>query len=125
MRIFNEVTRIFTILMAVLLMAGCSWNSTMGDGDRFHVASTSSAFAPSVTTVVDKETGAFSTYAGPSVVGQLAGAAGTAAGGYLLGVGIAKSGTTVSQNGGGATQTQLQGQIQGQAQGVAVNGRGR
>ena len=89
--------------LPVLLLNACAYNSTMGDNDRFHVSSTASMFAPSVTTVLDTKTDSASTYAGPSIVGQVANAAGNVAGGYLLGQGIGKSGTKVSQNGGGAT----------------------
>ena len=86
-----------------LLLSGCSFHSTMGVNDRFQVDSTASAFAPSVTTVTDTTSGVASTYAGPSIVGQVAGATSNVAGGYLLGQGIGKSGTRVTQNGAGAT----------------------
>lgn len=126
------------LTLPVMLLQACSYNSTMGVNDRFQVASTASFFAPSVTTVLDTKTDSASTYAGPSIVGQVANAAGTVAGGYLLGQGIGKSGTTVSQNGGGAqsgsvsnalsgsksTQYQGQGQLQGQAQGQ-LQGQGQ
>jgi len=92
------------ILIAISIFStGCAYNSTMGQDDRFQVASTASFFAPSVTTVLDTKTDSASTYAGPSIVGQVANAAGTVAGGYLLGQGIGKSGTKVTQNGGGAS----------------------
>ena len=117
-------------LIPTLLLSGCAYNSTMGENDRFQVSSTASLFAPSVTAVLDTKTDSASVYAGPSIVGQTAQAAGTVAGGYLLGQGIGKSGTKVTQNGGGASQTQtggnqsqgqLQGQAQGQFQGVVNN----
>ena len=90
-------------LILTVSLNACAWNSTMGQNDRFQVASTASLFAPSVTTVVDTKTDSASTYAGTSIIGQLANAAGTVAGGYLLGQGIGKSGTKVTQNGGGAS----------------------
>jgi len=90
------------VSLACLLTQACAFNSTMGENDRFQVSSTASLFAPSVTTVLDTKTDSASTYAGSSIVGQVANAAGNVAGGYLLGQGIGKSGTTVSQNGGGA-----------------------
>jgi len=101
-------------LIAVSLQA-CAWNSTMGQDDRFQVASTASFFAPSVTTVVDtKNPGALpSTYAGPSVVGQLAQAAGVTAAGAFVGHGLGKSGTNVSQNGGGAQSNSLSNSLSG------------
>jgi hypothetical protein len=127
--------KLFIAVIFASLQA-CAYNSTMGQDDRFQVASTASFFAPSVTTVLDTKTDSASTYAGPSIVGQVANAAGTVAGGYLLGQGIGKSGTTVSQNGGGAQSgsvsnalsssksTQYQGQQQGQLQGQ-IQGQGQ
>lgn len=115
MRLLFIIISILT-LISVVFLSGCAYNSTMGDNDRFHVASTASLFAPSVTTVVDTKTDSASTYAGSSIVGQVANAAGNVAGGYLLGQGIGKAGTTVSQSGGGATATSNASQIQGQGQ---------
>ena len=79
-----------------MLAVGCSYHTKMGENDRYHVDSTANMFAPSVTTVTDTKADMSSTYAGPSIAGQLVNAAGTVAGGYLLGAGIAKSGTNNS-----------------------------
>ena len=96
--------KLIFVALSIVLNA-CAYNSTMGVNDRFQVATTASMFAPSVTTVVDTKTDSASTYAGPSIVGQVVNAAGGVAGGYLLGQGIGKSGTRVTQNGGGASAT--------------------
>lgn len=110
------------LLLLIPLLTACSYHSTMGVGERFHVDSTASLFAPSVTTVTDTKVDSATTYAGPSVIGQVVNAAGTVAGGYLLGAGIAKSGNTTVSNqnmpiagGGNATTSQSQGQLQLQA----------
>lgn len=119
--------KILLMLPLLPILTACSYHSTMGVNDRFHVDSTASLFAPSVTTVTDTRVDSASTYAGPSITGQLVNAAGNVAGGYLLGAGIAKSGNNTSvsnQNipvaaGGNAastaTTTQSQGQLQLQA----------
>ena len=108
--------------LILAMLSGCAYNSTMGLNDRFQVATTASMFAPSVTAVVDTKTDSATVYAGPSIVGQTAQAAGTVAGGYLLGQGIGHSGTKVTQNGGGATQSQTGGSVIGgnQVQGQAI-----
>ena len=112
-----------TLVLPVLMLNACAYNSTMGENDRFQVASTASFFAPSVTTVLDTKTDSAATYAGPSIVGQVANAAGTVAGGYLLGVGIGKSGTTVSQTGGGASSSSIsQSNAAGGIGGTAISG---
>lgn len=103
-------------IVTLLFLSACSYHSTMGEKDRFHVDSTASFFAPSVTTVVDTRTDTASTYAGPSIAGQVLNAAGTVAGGYLLGAGIAKSGNTSvsNQNTPIANTNQAQWQLQQQ-----------
>ena len=95
------------ILIPALLLNACAYNSTMGKNDRFEVSSTTSLFAPSVTTVVDTSNPDVvpATFAGQSLFTQLGAVAGPVAGGYLLGQGIGKSGTKVTQNGGGASAT--------------------
>jgi hypothetical protein len=97
------------ILTAVpLLLNACAYNSTMGVNDRFQVASTASFFAPSVTTVIDTQNpnALPPTFAGPSIVGQVANAAGTVAAGAFIGNGLSKNhGTSVNQSGGGAVAT--------------------
>ena len=87
--------KLITIL-SLLLLSACSYHSTMGNNDRFQVDSMASLFAPSITTVTDIETNTASHYAGPSIMGQTLNAAGTVAGGYLLGAGIAKSGDSIN-----------------------------
>lgn len=101
-----------------LLLTACSYHSTMGVDERFNVDSTASLFAPSVTTVTDTRIDIATTYAGPSIAGQVLNAAGTVAGGYLLGAGIAKSGNTSvsNQNTPVASPVQNQGQLQNQMQ---------
>lgn len=108
-------------LFLLLTITACTHHNAMGIGGRFHVDSTASLFAPSVTTVTDTQAGIASTYAGPSIIGQVAQAAGTVAGGYLIGQGLSRTGDNVSvanQNQptayGGSTQ-QTQGQMQMQA----------
>ena len=91
--------KLITIL-SLLLLSACSYHSTMGNNDRFQVDSMASLFAPSITTVTDVETNTASHYAGPSIIGQTLNAAGTVAGGYLLGAGIAKSGDSISNTNG-------------------------
>ena len=93
---------IASTIALTLAITGCAYHSTMGENKRFHVDSTSSLFAPSVTTVTDTKHDSAQTFAGPSVAGQLAGAAAVASGSALIGAGLRKSGTSVSQNGGGA-----------------------
>lgn len=91
-----------------LTLNACAYNSTMGVNDRFQVASTASFFAPSVTTVVDTQNpnALPPSFAGPSIVGQVANAAGTVAAGALIGNGLSKNhGTSVNQSGGGAVAT--------------------
>lgn len=105
---------LYALLMASL--TGCAYHSTMGSGDRFHVDSTASLFAPSVTTVTDTKVDSATTYAGPSIAGQVLNAAGTVAGGYLLGAGIAKSGNTSVSNQNTPVASPIQNQGQGQNQ---------
>lgn len=114
------------IALPLLMLQACAYNSTMGQDDRFQVATTASLFAPSVTTVVDtKNPDALpSTYAGPSIAGQIAQAAGTTAAGAFVGHGLGKSGTQVNQHSGGASSSSVSGavssskstQLQGQGQ---------
>jgi hypothetical protein len=93
------------ILVLPILLNACAYNSTMGTNDRFQVASTASFFAPSVTAVIDTKhpDALVPTFAGPSIVGQLANAAGNVAAGAFIGSGLKGSGTKVSQTGGGAS----------------------
>lgn len=105
---------LYTLLMASL--TGCANHSTMGIDDRFSVDSTANLFAPSVTTVTDTKVDTASTYAGPSIAGQVLNAAGTVAGGYLLGAGIAKSGNTSVSNQNTPVANPVQNQGQGQNQ---------
>lgn len=85
-------------ILSLFFLSACSYHSTMGNNDRFQVDSMASLFAPSITTVTDTETNTASHYAGPSIMGQTLNAAGTVAGGYLLGAGIAKSGDNTTVN---------------------------
>lgn len=124
------------ILIPAILMSGCAYNSTMGVNDRFQVASTTSLFAPSVTTVVDTLNPDVTppTFAGQSLFTQLGAVAGPVAGGYLLGNGIGKAKTNVSQGGAvsgsvsgavsksNSSARQNQGQVQLQGQGQTLGG---
>jgi hypothetical protein len=94
-----------TFVLPIMLLNACAYNSTMGTNDRFQVASTASFFAPSVTAVIDTKhpDALVPTFAGPSIVGQLANAAGNVAAGAFIGSGLKGSGTKVSQSGGGAS----------------------
>jgi hypothetical protein len=93
------------LILTIILLNACAYNSTMGTNDRFQVASTASFFAPSVTAVIDTKhpDALVPTFAGPSIVGQLANAAGNVAAGAFIGSGLKGSGTKVSQSGGGAS----------------------
>ena len=94
-----------TLVLSVIMLNACAYNSTMGVNDRFQVASTASFFAPSVTAVIDTKhpDALVPTFAGPSIVGQLANAAGNVAAGAFIGSGLKGSGTKVSQSSIGAS----------------------
>jgi hypothetical protein len=93
------------LTVSIAMLSGCAYNSTMGTNDRFQVSSTASFFAPSVTAIVDTQhpDALVPSFAGPSIVGQLANAAGNVASGAFIGSGLKGSGTKVSQSGGGAS----------------------
>jgi hypothetical protein len=94
----------------------------MGASDEFEVNSVANAFAPSVTCVSNVSANHLSCYAGPSIIGQTLDAAGTVAGGYLLGQGIGKAGTNVTTSQSGAASA-VAAQVQGQAQQFSVRTR--
>ncbi len=81
-----------------LLVTGCSYNGTTGLRDQIEVSTRSELFAPSVTIVVDNETGKEYVFSGSSIMGQLSGPAAVAVGMDKIGSGMRKSGTNVTNN---------------------------
>jgi hypothetical protein len=96
-----KVINFISVLFFVFLLAACSWHSTIGENNRYHIDSSTQLFAPSVTLVTDTKTNYMVPIGGQSLIGQLSGPASAAIGGYFIGEGLKKSGTTVSNNNGG------------------------
>lgn len=122
-----SITTLFlaTAVMTIILVSGCATSTDVG----YMRSDCSSGFlSPSICLVTAKKgvvgsTGAqeitFQQVVGGKQLADVTGSvAATIGGAALVGpLGLAKSGTRVSQQGGGASQSQLQGQAQGQLQG--------
>lgn len=86
---------LYTIFFSILV-SGCSYNGTTGIRDQIEVSTRSELFAPSVTIVIDKETGKEYVFSGSSIMGQLSGPAAVAVGMDKIGSGLKKSGTSIN-----------------------------